>query len=97
MTEKLSDTARKSLIEPLLASGWTLEQQDTVLAKTFRFDDFPCAFGFMTRAAIYAEKWDHHPDWSNSYNTVAVRLTTHDVGGITSLDAKLARKMDQLV
>lgn len=93
----MSDTARKSLVDPLLASGWELEKEGEVLKKTFAFEDFPSAFGFMTRAAIYAEKWDHHPNWSNSYNKVTVRLTTHDVGGLTALDAKLARKMEQLV
>ena len=50
----------------------------------------------MTRAAIWAEKWDHHPDWSNVYKTVTVTLTTHDTGGLTALDLKLAAKMDQL-
>ena len=50
----------------------------------------------MTRAALWAEKWNHHPDWSNSYNRVTISLTTHDVGGLSSLDAKLARKMDQI-
>jgi 4a-hydroxytetrahydrobiopterin dehydratase len=50
----------------------------------------------MTKAALFAEKWDHHPDWSNSWNKVEVRLTTHDVGGLSAQDVKLARKMDQL-
>ena len=53
-------------------------------------------FGFMTRAAIWAEKWDHHPEWFNVYNRVDVTLTTHDVGGLSALDVKLARKMDTL-
>jgi 4a-hydroxytetrahydrobiopterin dehydratase len=50
----------------------------------------------MTRAALWAEKWDHHPEWFNVYKTVEVTLSTHDVGGLSALDAKLARKMDQL-
>ncbi|MCA0921244.1 4a-hydroxytetrahydrobiopterin dehydratase [Pseudooceanicola nanhaiensis] len=96
MTEHLSETARKSLIDPLLENGWTLEEGAEVLTKTFTFEDFTEAFAWMTRAALWAEKWGHHPDWSNSYKTVIVRLTTHDVGGLSALDAKLARKMDQL-
>jgi len=96
LTEKLSDTARKSLIDPLIANGWEIAEGKDALEKTFGFEDFIQAFGFMTRAAFWAEKWNHHPDWSNSYNHVKVRLTTHDVGGLSSLDAKLARKLDQL-
>ena len=96
MTEKLSDTARKSLIDPLIANGWEMAGDKDALEKTFGFADFIQAFGFMTRAAFWAEKWNHHPDWSNSYNHVKVSLTTHDVGGLSSLDAKLARKLDQL-
>ena len=96
MTEKLSDTARKSLIEPLVANGWSLSGNGEAIEKTFEFTDFIHAFAFMTRVALWAEKWDHHPDWSNSYNRVRVTLSTHDVGGLSALDAKLARKMDQL-
>lgn len=97
MTEKLSDTARETLLPPLTANGWTVSDDGKKLSKSFKFEDFPEAFGFMTRAAIYAEKWNHHPEWSNVYNTVDVDLTTHDVGGLSALDAKLARKMDQLI
>lgn len=96
MTEKLSDTARKSLIDPLLANGWTMAEDKDAIEKTFGFTDFIEAFAFMTRAAFWAEKWNHHPDWSNSFNHVKVSLTTHDVGGLSALDAKLARKMDQI-
>jgi len=96
LTEKLSDTARKSLIDPLVANGWTVDAEADRIAKTYEFADFTEAFAFMTRAALWAEKWNHHPDWSNSYNRVTVSLTTHDVGGLSSLDAKLARKMDQI-
>ena len=96
MTEKLSDTARTTLLPPLEAAGWDVDSDATSMSKTFVFEDFPSAFGFMTRAAIFAEKWNHHPDWSNSYNKVTVSLTTHDVGGLSALDAKLARKLDQL-
>lgn len=97
MTEKLSDTSRDTLLPPLTENGWTLSDDGTTLSKNFKFSDFPEAFAFMARAALYAEKWDHHPEWSNVYNKVTVNLTTHDVGGLSSLDVKLARKMDQLV
>jgi len=96
MTEKLSDTARKTVLQPLIDSGWTLDEERDAISKSFKFDDFTEAFSWMTRAAMWAEKWDHHPEWSNVYNTVDVVLTTHDVGGLSSLDAKLARKLDAL-
>lgn len=67
------------------------------LHKTFTFKNFIDAFGFMTRAAIHAEKINHHPEWSNVYNRVAVDLITHESGGITELDFQLAKKMDALI
>ena len=96
MNERLSDTARETLLEPLIANGWTMADGRDAITKTFHFDDFADAFGWMTRAAIWAEKWNHHPEWSNTYKRVTVTLTTHDAGGLSSLDAKLARKMDGL-
>ncbi|MFD1341604.1 4a-hydroxytetrahydrobiopterin dehydratase [Litorisediminicola beolgyonensis] len=96
MTEKLSDTARKTILEPLLTNGWSLAPDRDAITKTFEFDSFVDAFGWMTRAAFWAEKWNHHPEWSNVYNSVTVTLTTHDVDGLSSLDVKLARKMDSL-
>lgn len=66
------------------------------LFRSFRFDDFNQAFGFMTRAALVAESLDHHPEWSNVWNRVDVRLTTHDAGGITELDVQLAHAMDRI-
>ena len=96
MTEKLSDTARKTVLDPLLETGWTLDTERDAISKTFKFGDFAEAFGWMTRAAIWAEKWDHHPEWFNVYNRVEVVLTTHDVNGLSALDAKLARKLDSL-
>ena len=96
MTDKLSDTARKTTIEPLFDTGWSMVEGRDAITKTFQFANFVEAFGFMTRAALWAEKWDHHPEWSNVYKTVEVTLTTHDAGGLSSLDAKLARKMDTL-
>ncbi|TCS65220.1 4a-hydroxytetrahydrobiopterin dehydratase [Primorskyibacter sedentarius] len=96
MTEKLSDTGRKTMLPPLLAAGWTLDDARDAISKTYKFDSFVSAFGWMTQVAIWAEKWNHHPEWNNVYNSVTVTLTTHDVEGLSSLDAKLARKMDQL-
>lgn len=96
MNELLSDTARETLLDPLLENGWTKTSGRDAITKTFVFDDFTQAFAWMTRAALWAEKWNHHPEWSNVYKTVEVTLTTHDVGGLSALDAKLARKMDSL-
>lgn len=96
MSEKLSDEARKTVLEPLLDTGWQMVEGRDAIHKTFVFADFTDAFGWMTRAAIWAEKWNHHPEWSNVYKTVEVTLTTHDVDGLSTLDAKLARKMDGL-
>ncbi|MDO6387035.1 MULTISPECIES: 4a-hydroxytetrahydrobiopterin dehydratase [unclassified Uliginosibacterium] len=68
--------------------------QEGKLVKTFRFDDFRAAFGFMTRVADAANTLDHHPEWRNVYNRVQVALTTHDAGGITELDFRLAQAME---
>ncbi|MEM6760753.1 MAG: 4a-hydroxytetrahydrobiopterin dehydratase [Pseudomonadota bacterium] len=97
MTEKLSVETRGPLLDPLFANGWAMVDGRDAMQKSFVFDDFVAAFGWMAQVAIWAEKWDHHPEWSNVYKTVEVTLTTHDVGGISALDAKLARKMDSLV
>ncbi|MAE88479.1 4a-hydroxytetrahydrobiopterin dehydratase [Salipiger bermudensis] len=96
MTEKLSDTARDTVLAPLFESGWKMVEGRDAIHKTFEFADFTEAFSWMTRAALWAEKWDHHPEWSNVYKTVEVTLSTHDVDGLSSLDAKLARKLDTL-
>ncbi len=96
MSELLSDTGRKTMLEPLFEAGWAMVEGRDAIEKTYTFDDFTAAFAFMTRAALWAEKWGHHPEWFNVYKTVQVTLSTHDVGGLSALDAKLARKMDQL-
>ncbi|MEY8839687.1 4a-hydroxytetrahydrobiopterin dehydratase [Cribrihabitans sp. XS_ASV171] len=96
MTERLSAETRGPLLDPLLKTGWELADGNDAICKTFRFDNFVEAFGWMTRVAIWAEKWNHHPEWRNVYNSVEVTLTTHDVGGLSALDPKLARKMDGL-
>ena len=80
----------------MLDNGWTLNDDRDAISRSFKFADFADAFGWMTRVAIWAEKWDHHPEWSNVYNRVDVTLTTHDFDGLSTLDAKLARKMDGL-
>ncbi|WP_321830201.1 4a-hydroxytetrahydrobiopterin dehydratase [Thalassovita sp.] len=97
MTELLSDTGRKTILDPLCKAGWQIDADRDAISKTYQFADFTEAFAFMTRAALWAEKWNHHPEWTNVYKTVHVTLTTHDVGGLSALDAKLARKLDQLV
>ena len=75
--------------------GWSLAPGDRdAITRTFQFGDFNAAFGFMTRAALMADKLDHHPEWSNVYNRVVVVLTTHDANGVTELDIALARFMD---
>jgi len=96
MTEKLTAQARDAALAELGASGWTPAPDRDAIAKTFVFRNFIDAFGFMTRTAIWAEKWNHHPEWSNVYKTVTVLLTTHDAGGLSELDLRLARKLDQL-
>lgn len=96
MTEKLSDTGRQTVLEPLMSSGWSMVEGRDAIKKTFEFGDFTEAFAWMTRAAMFAEKWNHHPEWFNVYNKVEVTLSTHDVGGLSQLDVKLARKMDGL-
>lgn len=96
MTEKLSDTARDTDLPKLHATGWTPVEGRDAIAKTFQFKNFVQAFGWMTQVAIWAEKLNHHPEWSNVYKTVEVTLSTHDADGLTELDVKLARKMDAL-
>jgi 4a-hydroxytetrahydrobiopterin dehydratase len=77
--------------------GWAVEAGGAAISRTFRFADFGTAFAFMTRAALVAEKMDHHPEWSNVYNRVLVRLSTHDAGGVTDRDIALAEAMDRIV
>ncbi|HEY9280888.1 MAG TPA: 4a-hydroxytetrahydrobiopterin dehydratase [Eoetvoesiella sp.] len=81
----------------LLLEGWSAVESRDAIHKTYMFKNFNEAFGFMARAAMQAEKLDHHPEWSNVYNRVSVTLTTHDAKGITERDIALASFMDQLV
>lgn len=94
MTSKLEN--RDAGLAPLLANGWAEVEDRDAISKSFVFGNFVDAFGWMTRVAIWAEKWNHHPEWDNVYKTVNVTLTTHDAGGVSELDIKLATKMDEL-
>jgi 4a-hydroxytetrahydrobiopterin dehydratase len=75
--------------------GWRAADGRDAIIKEFRFKDFNAAFGFMARVALYAERHDHHPEWTNVYNRVDVALATHDAGGVTDKDVALAHFMDQ--
>ena len=90
----LNDAEREEALRAL--PGWSWDGEAKAIRRTFRFRDFSEAFGFMTRVALAAEKADHHPDWSNSWNRVDVALTTHSEGGVTSKDIDLARQIDTL-
>ena len=92
MAERLSADARKTALREL--SGWSEVPGREAIARTFVFKDFNEAFGFMSRAALVAEKRDHHPEWRNVYKTVEVVLATHDAGGVTALDVDLAKSMN---
>ena len=92
---ELPADARTAALETLPA--WTLADDAKSLVRTLKFADFNAAFGFMARVALYAEKADHHPEWSNVYNTVTIRLTTHDAGGLSERDVAMARFVDSLV
>lgn len=96
MTEALSADARNTDLPELLDNGWAQTADRDAIVKTYTFKNFIDAFGFMTRAAIHAERLNHHPEWSNVYNKVEVTLITHDVEGLSALDVKLARTMDRL-
>lgn len=80
--------------KPADLHAWTLEDGGRAIARRFVFRDFNAAFGFMTQVALHAERHDHHPEWSNVYNRVDMRLTTHDAGGLTERDFALARHCD---
>lgn len=90
--ERLDETAIRTALEQL--AGWTLTEDGIAISRSYRFKSFRAAFGFMTEAALAAEKFNHHPEWFNVYNRVDVRLTNHDAGGVTELDFKLAAAME---
>ena len=94
MAGRLSAEARKSALQGL--PGWSDTPGREAIARTFVFKDFNEAFGFMTRAALVAEKSDHHPEWRNVYKTVEVVLTSHDADGVTTRDIDLAKAMNAI-
>ena len=94
MADKLEGAARAEALGGL--DGWQEVDGRDAITKSFQFKDFSEAFGWMTRAALVAEKMDHHPEWFNVYRTVDVTLATHDAGGLTELDVTLAKAMDAL-
>jgi 4a-hydroxytetrahydrobiopterin dehydratase len=95
MANPLTDGDRTELLAPLLENGWAKVEGRDAIEKTFMFTNFRSAFAWMTEIAMWSEKLDHHPEWSNVYKTVNVTLTTHDTGGLSDLDVKLAGKMDE--
>ena len=94
MAQKLTGEARKKALAKL--AGWSEVKDRDAITKRFVFKDFNEAFGFMARAALVAEKMDHHPEWFNVYKTVEVTLSTHDAGGLTEHDVTLAEAMNRL-
>ncbi|MGJ4858768.1 4a-hydroxytetrahydrobiopterin dehydratase [Labrys sp. KB_33_2] len=91
---KLNDDERRSALAEL--ANWAATPGRDAIRRVFVFRNFNEAFGFMARAALTAEKLNHHPEWSNVYKTVDVTLSTHDADGLTELDLKLARNMDKI-
>ena len=96
MTPRLSPEARAEALASLTATGWAEVPGRDAIRKALKFRNFSEAWGFMSRAALVAEKLNHHPEWRNVYNLVDVTLTTHDCDGLSELDVKLARAMDRL-
>jgi 4a-hydroxytetrahydrobiopterin dehydratase len=94
MREKLEGEARRAALAKLV--GWSEAAGRDAITRKFVFKNFNEAFGFMTRAALVAEKMDHHPEWFNVYKTVEVTLSTHDAGGVTALDVELAEAMNRI-
>ena len=94
MAQKLDDAARNGLAKRL--PQWSRTEGRDALHRTFKFADFNAAFGFMARAALVAEKMDHHPEWTNVWNRVDITLSTHSAGGLTDLDVTLAEAMDKI-
>lgn len=91
---RLTDAEREEMLAEL--PQWTLREDGLAISRSFRFADFSEAFAFMTRVALLAEKQDHHPEWFNVWNRVDITLTTHDAGGLSARDAKMAKAIDAL-
>lgn len=96
MTERLSQEERQGTLPALGETGWAGVEARDAIRKIWKFKSFSAAWGFMSRAALAAEKLNHHPEWWNSYNVVDVTLTSHDAGGLTQRDIDLARRLDRL-
>jgi 4a-hydroxytetrahydrobiopterin dehydratase len=96
MAELLTEAARTEFLPSLGKTGWGAVPDRDALRKVWKFKNFSEAWGFMTRAALMAEKLNHHPEWSNVYNVVDVTLSTHDCHGLSQLDIDLARRMDAM-
>ena len=95
MVEKLSAAERAALAEALPA--WKLVEGRDAITRSFRFKDFSEAWGFMARVAVLAEAQDHHPEWFNVWNRVEITLSTHDAGGLSARDVRLAQAIDGLL
>jgi 4a-hydroxytetrahydrobiopterin dehydratase len=95
MATKLTDQERASLPQSL--PSWSVRSDRDALHREFRFKNFSEAWGFMNRVALLAEQQDHHPEWFNVWNTVRIDLSTHDAGGLTSNDVRLAKSIDALL
>lgn len=91
---RLSDAERASALAEL--PEWSLRADGLAITRRFVFADFSAAFAFMTRVALLAEKQDHHPEWFNVWNRVEIALTTHDAGGLSARDVRLAKAVDAL-
>uniref|UniRef100_A0AAG5DXE7 4a-hydroxytetrahydrobiopterin dehydratase n=1 Tax=Anopheles atroparvus TaxID=41427 RepID=A0AAG5DXE7_ANOAO len=96
MVSKLSEEQRSEQLKPLLNNGWTMVKDRDAIYKEYLFGDFNEAFGFMTRVALKADVMNHHPEWFNVYNKVQVTLATHDCGGLSERDVKLAQFIDKI-
>lgn len=94
MSDKLIGSALAEAVAGL--DGWSVADGREAIVKTYRFDDFNAAFGWMSRVALKAERMDHHPEWFNVYNRVDVTLASHDAGGVTARDIELAAFLDSL-
>jgi len=95
MVDKLSSKQRDAALAGL--NGWVYDETGGAISHVFKFKDFSEAFSFMTRVALAAQQADHHPDWSNSYNSVTITLSTHDAGGLSQKDVDLAKAIDKLL
>ena len=95
MVDRLNPAEREAGLRSL--DGWAYEPAADAISRAFKFRNFSEAFGFMARVALAAETAGHHPDWSNSYNVVTIRLTTHDAGGLSARDIALAQAIDRII